>query len=633
MSTFKNHLLVVIHALALAGVLALVVPQTAQAQSSGAEPGQGASAGAESLGAATGVNPLAVSPTAYFQTYLNRVLNRQVPMRFGGSLGYARNGYTNYPVNLFGRLFPRAGEAGFAFGGTIINDGPYVFGTQNKDLATPVLPSVNSIDVVLQGSGWTGNGAVDTPFVLRNIVNNSLAFRLAFFAGTPSSGGPVDFTEALSITNSGKVFIGGFNTMAPPSAQLTVTGMIETTGVDGGIKFPDGSVQTSAQSIIRSISAGDGLTGGGTLGVGTDGNVTLSVATGGIKSPMLAEGSVTNTKLGRGAVEKQNLAANSVGTDQLAEASVISSKLGPGAVEKQNMAANSVGRAQIEPGAVAGPQLSFPLALSGAAGGTPALSASNSAGTGMAGSGAVAGVAGYSAGGDGVSGSSASGDGVSGGSASGDGVSGSSASGAGVSGSSASGTGVFGQNTNATRIGNRPGVYGRGNAEDGVWAVSSGANGLFASGANIGAYVVGANTGVYGESGGGGFAMQAAGNSKQSRNKGGWVKAMFRYTAAGNSCFRGDEGSPGQTANTCAGFLRSVGQMGPGESIITFPIPVSDRFVVVTPQWGGNFGVAVTIEFPAPNQVQVRTWTFAPAVPTTASVSRLVDSAFTLVVF
>jgi hypothetical protein len=84
------------------------------------------------------------------------------------------------------------------------------------------------------------------------------------------------------------------------------------------------------------------------------------------------------------------------------------------------------------------------------------------------------------------------------------------------------------------------------------------------------------------------------------------------------------------TANTCDGFIRTIGPGGSGELTITFPFPVSDRFIVVTPQWGGTFGVTVTIEFLADNQVQVKTWSFGSA---TISGWFLVDSAFTLVVF
>ena len=529
--------------------------------------------------------------------------------------------------------------------------------TVSRDLVRFAAPG-DVHEIRVEVFSQTGEKLFDSDFV----AGQTQDWRLKDLQGQTVENGLYAYTVTIKDkdgalrTQRGNVIVG----------RVTMEREIELTS--GGIKFPDNTIQTTAANggaaangakeasdgsnnvteaatPITSITPGEGLAGGG-----TGGDITLGVATGGIQSKMLAEASVINTKLGRGAVEKQNLAARAVGKDQLERAAVTADHIDRGAVNKEKLAAGAVGREQLDraavtadhidrgavnkeklaAGAVTGSHIALPLALNWAAAGIPTISASNSEGLGMAGSGAVTGMAGYSAGGDGVSGNSASGDGVSGSSASGDGVSGSSASGTGVSGSSASGTGVFGRNTNATRIGNRPGVYGQGAAEDGVWAVSSNANGLFASGGNFGAYVVGGGGGgVYAESSAG-FAMQAAGNAKQSRNKGGWVKAMFRYTAAGNSCFRGDEGSPGQTANSCYGFARAVGSLGPGESIITFPFPVSDRFVVVTPQWGANFGVTVTIEFPAPNQVQVRTWTVASG---TIGGWRLVDSAFTLVVF
>jgi hypothetical protein len=82
--------------------------------------------------------------------------------------------------------------------------------------------------------------------------------------------------------------------------------------------------------------------------------------------------------------------------------------------------------------------------------------------------------------------------------------------------------------------------------------------------------------------------MQSLGNTRQSRNRGGWVKAMFRYTGGSNTCVRGDDGASGASANSCSGFLRAMtpGSVA-GDWTITFPFTVNDRFVVVTPQWDG----------------------------------------------
>lgn len=88
--------------------------------------------------------------------------------------------------------------------------------------------------------------------------------------------------------------------------------------------------------------------------------------------------------------------------------------------------------------------------------------------------------------------------------------------GSGLKGVSLRGRGVWGENMSTTRIGDQPGIYGRGNVEDGGQFISTAANGVFAQGANYGAYVVGTNFGVYGESNsatgfGGLFTNTAAG--------------------------------------------------------------------------------------------------------------------------
>ncbi|RJP33978.1 MAG: hypothetical protein C4547_11375 [Phycisphaerales bacterium] len=68
-----------------------------------------------------------------------------------------------------------------------------------------------------------------------------------------ASGAGESFVKMLTVTTAGKVGIG----TTQPSQKLTVAGIIETTS--GGIKFPDGTIQTTA--------AGGGGGGGGIGGV------------------------------------------------------------------------------------------------------------------------------------------------------------------------------------------------------------------------------------------------------------------------------------------------------------------------------------------------------------------------------
>jgi hypothetical protein len=166
-----------------------------------------------------------------------------------------------------------------------------------------------------------------------------------------------------------------------------------------------------------------------------------------------------------------------------------------------------------------------------------------------------------------------------------------------------SGTGVLGR-------GSRHGIVGQSN--DGTGVVGEGGRPIQATAGEV-------NTD--------GFAMGARGNAWQTRTRGGWVKAMYDSSNAGERCFRGDEAAQPTTANSCTGFSRVVGPNGAGESIITFPFQVNDRFVVVTPRWGGLSAVTATYEFPGSNQIQVRTWRC------NADGCALVDSAFSLVVF
>jgi hypothetical protein len=146
---------------------------------------------------------------------------------------------------------------------------------------------------------------------------------------------------------------------------------------------------------------------------------------------------------------------------------------------------------------------------------------------------------------------------------------------------------------------------------------------------SVGVLGIGNYDGVVGSSTTG-FAMLADGPTRQLRGKGGWVKALANvHGSALSRCFRGDETTTPSNVDSCAGW--AISGTG-GETTITFPFNAGDRYVSVTPEFAGaGTPVFVSYDFPAVNQVRVRTWTCATGVTYTPCVH--VDSAYSIVVY
>jgi len=171
-----------------------------------------------------------------------------------------------------------------------------IFTTGKVGIGTTTLPT-EILDVV-GTSNFRRTDASEDKIVVRAAAPNvhlelrsgtSLGTPFIDFANDPSS----DFDARIRLVGDDAVAIEEANVgigTTSPTAKLHIGG---TAGVDG-IKFPDGTLQTTAATgggggDITGVTAGAGLTGGG-----ASGDVTVSVATGGITSTMIFDGTVAN---------------------------------------------------------------------------------------------------------------------------------------------------------------------------------------------------------------------------------------------------------------------------------------------------------------------------------------------------